>query len=216
MKISIHRKIELMNSEVVLIILTVNHWLYAGLAFLLPEMDCVMLEFSARHLPDNIRQAGKVIVVVDSLILFRGEWGSFNYLKSYRPDTRIFWLTRKETGRVFPFNSYGERVLNQHQNLISLRNAILVRSKKTEYTRYVRKANLTLTERILLLFLFSGVDMMVLSRITGKSVKTLYKHRLNIMVKTGFRQAVFLQFVYKQNRGLPCTPGILFYTEKYK
>lgn len=79
-----------MNSDVLLIVLTENSWLYAGLTALLPEKNCVLLKFNARKLPDNVMHAGRVIVVVDSLIFFRGEWGSFNHLKSYRPDITVF------------------------------------------------------------------------------------------------------------------------------
>ncbi|MGR3184185.1 helix-turn-helix transcriptional regulator [Enterobacter cancerogenus] len=202
-----------MNSDVLLIVLTENCWLYNGFASLLPEMDCMMLEFSSKQLPDAVRKAGRVIVVVDTLIFFRGEWESYNYLKLYRPDTLMFWLSREETGCAFPVKSRGERVLNHKQDILSLRNALLGRPEKKEYAMYVRPTNLTLTERILLPSLFSGMDAKLLSRITGKSVKTLYSHRQKILAKTGFRQASFLQFVYNQNHGLPCLQEMISNTK---
>ncbi|MEI9540123.1 transcriptional regulator [Enterobacter cancerogenus] len=192
-----------MNSDVLLIVLTENSWLYAGLTALLPEVNCVLLKFNSKKLPDNVMHAGRVMVVVDSFILFRGEWGGFNHLKSYRPDITVCWLTRKETGRGFPVNSCGDRVLNQQQDLISMRNALLGHFRKKEIETYVMPINLTLTERILLPDILSGMNVKLLSRITGKSVKTLYSHRQQILAKTGFRQFVFLQFVYIKNLGLP-------------
>lgn len=59
-----------MNSDVLLIVLTENSWLYVGLTALLPEMNCVLLKFNAGELPDNVMHAGRVMVVVDSLFSF--------------------------------------------------------------------------------------------------------------------------------------------------
>lgn len=61
-----------MNSDVLLIVLTDNSWLYAGLAALLPEMVCLQAGFSAHRLPREVRYARHVIIAVDSRILFRG------------------------------------------------------------------------------------------------------------------------------------------------
>ena len=61
-----------MNSEVLLIVLTDNSWLYAGLAALQPEMVCLQAGFSAHRLPREVRYARHVIIAVDSRILFRG------------------------------------------------------------------------------------------------------------------------------------------------
>lgn len=95
-------------------------------------------------------------------------------------------------------------MLNQQQNLTSLRNALLGYFRKKETETFVVPINLTLTESILLPDLLSGMSMDLLSRITGKSVKTLYSHRQRILAKTGFRQFVFLQFVYMKTLDLPC------------
>lgn len=202
-----------MSSDVLLIVLTENTWLYMGLAALLPDMNCVMLQFNARQVPKEIKHADRVIVVVDSLIFFRGDWQGFNDIKFQRPDTLVYWLTRKETGSVYPVKSHGERVLNQQQDILSLRNALLGRSRKTKPAIYVSPPNLTLAERYLLPFFCSGMDVTLLSRKTGKLVKTLYSHRKNILAKTGFRHLAFLQFVYKKNSGLPCLSEEVYNTK---
>lgn len=66
-----------MNSDVLLIVLTEDRWLYAGLAALLPEMVCRLSGFFARRLPHKVRYAGQVLIAVDSRILFRGELSAF-------------------------------------------------------------------------------------------------------------------------------------------
>ena len=196
-----------MGNKSLLIVMTENIWLYAGLKALLPEMECINSGFSDSSLPESIKYADKLLVAIDSFILFRGEWSTFNDILSLRPDAIMFWLNQKITGKVFPAISHGDRVLNLNQNKYSLRNALMGLSRGKGDVARVMSVNLTLTERILLPLIISGVDVFQLSRITGKPVKSLYSHRQKILQKTGFRNISILSFVYKQNRGLPCIPG---------
>lgn len=200
-----------MNSDELLIVLTENSWLYAGIVALLPEMVCLQTGFSAHRLPREVRYARRVIIAVDSRILFRGEWSVFNALRARRPDATAVWLTREESGRVFPAGSRGVRIVPQQQDIVSLRLA-LRRARHWEELRRgeerVTGNGLTLTERRLLPLFLSGVSVPVLSQLTGRPVKTLYTHRHKILAKTGFRQPAFLQFVYERNRGLPGIPGL--------
>ena len=188
-----------MNNNTLLIILTENSWLYFGLATLLQEMECVMLRFNDCLLPDNVRNADRVLVAVDSLILFSGEWKCFNNLRSSRADAKIYWLTRGVTGFALPAGNDNYIVLNQNQNLRVLRNAFRGMIGATEGVRRVMPINLTPTERFLLCSFCSGISIKSLSSITGKSVKTLYSQRHSILLKKGFRQASFLLFIYKKN-----------------
>jgi len=200
-----------MNSDVLLIVLTDNYWLYAGLAALLPEMVCLQAGFSAHRLPREVRHARRVIIAVDSRIVFRGEWSVFNALRARRPDATAVWLTREETGRVFPAGSRGERIVPQQQDIVSLCLALRRAWQWAELRREDERVagyGLTLTERRLLPLFLSGVSVPVLSQLTGRTVKTLYTHRHKILAKTGFRQPAFLQFVYERNRGLPGIPGL--------
>lgn len=198
-----------MNSDVLLIVLTENSWLYAGLAALMPEMVCRQVGFMARRLSREVRVAGRVIIAVDSRIVFRGEWSALNALKARRPDATVVWLTREDTGRVFPAGSQGDRIVAQQQNIVSLR-LVLRRLSQWEEARQgdecVAGICLTQTERRLLPLFLSGAGVPLLSKLTGKPLKTLYSHRHNILSKTGFRQMAFLQLVYKRNRGLPGVP----------
>jgi len=81
----------LSNSSVMLV-LTENSWLYIGLTALMPEIICVQLRFSDNHLPDIIPEADNVFMVVDSRIIFQGEWSAFNALRMKRPDANTVWL----------------------------------------------------------------------------------------------------------------------------
>ncbi|HEQ3521861.1 TPA: transcriptional regulator [Citrobacter freundii] len=147
-----------MNSDVLLIVLTEDRWLYAGLAALMPEIVCRQAGFCTHRLPREVRSARRIIIAVDSRIVFRGEWSSLTALKALRPDATVVWLTQTE-------------------------------------------------HRLLPLFL-SGASVPLLSKLTGKRLKTLYSHRHKILLKTGFRHPAFLQFVYERNRGLPGIPGL--------
>ena len=200
-----------MNSDVLLIVLTENSWLYAGIVALLPDIVCLQSGFSAGRLPHKVRYASRVVVAVDCRIVFRGEWSTLNALKNSRPDVNVVWLTREETGRVFPLDCCGDRMLKQKQPLTVLRDALrggLQHAGTFEGGERVRAPALSLTERLLLPAFLTGKNVPQLSRLTGRSVKTLYQHRYQILQKTGFRQPAFLQFVYERNRGLPGIPGL--------
>ncbi|TKK12449.1 transcriptional regulator [Enterobacter cancerogenus] len=194
-----------------LIALTENNWLFAGIAELMPEVLCLRMEFDSCHLPPEVRAADRFMVVVDSQIFFRGEWAAFNALRALRNDASVVWLTRKNSGRVFPLESQGDRLLSHNLDIVSLRvvlrNLLWGQSTGTAGgVDYVSTTELTLTERRLLPGFVSGLSVQVFSRITGIPVKTLHAHRQSILVKTGFRKQAFLQFVYERNHGLPGIP----------
>lgn len=196
------------HQQVLLIVLTDNSWLHAGLAALLPEMDCLQVRFCVQCLPCESRHTQRVIIAVDSQIMFRGEWTAFNSLKTLRPDATIVWLIRKETGRLFPTGSRSERIVHQQQDIVSLRLALRSAVLQRAESRRVVGTGLTPTERRLLPFFLSGRNVPELSQLTGKSIKTLYSHRHKILSKTGFRQLSFLKLVYERNHGLPGISGL--------
>lgn len=192
-----------MNSDVLLMILTENNWLFAGLAALLPEMVCMKMRFNTCQPPQEVNDFRRVVIAVDSLLFFRGEWATFNNLKARRPDATVVWLTREVTGRMFPVESRGERILAQKLDIASLRLALrraLHWAESLSDDECVEALGLTLTERYLLPYFLSGLSIYTLSRLTDRAVKTLYTYRQRILEKTGFRQAIFLQFVHDRNR----------------
>lgn len=191
--------------NILLVVLTENNWLYAGLTALLPEMNCLRMNYSAHSMPREVMSASRVIIVVDSLIFFRGEWLALNSLRNSREDITVVWLTREHTGRIFPSTSRGDRILAQKQDIATLRlsiSEILYLPEISVYRDSVRAVSLTLTERRLLPYFMAGVSLPLLSRRLGNSVKTLYIHRQSIMTKAGFRQPVFMEYLHQCNPAL--------------
>lgn len=194
-------------NNISLIVLTENVWLFEGLSALLPDIFCCMVRFDAmppeRMAVDYLR----VIIAVDCMIFFNGQWDVFKTLLKARPDASVVWLTRDQTGGVFPVHRSGDRIVGQKQDLMSLRRALRAMYGPTEARRYdsnrVRPVWLTDTEYWLLPYFFAGLDTRRLSAVTGLNVKILYYHRRKILEKTGFRSISFLQLVYEKNHGLP-------------
>lgn len=79
------KKAENMNRGVMLIVLTENTWLYAGLAALLPEARGLRMDFNTAQLPRGVQDTDRVIIAVDCLISFWGKWVAFNSLQTQRP-----------------------------------------------------------------------------------------------------------------------------------
>ncbi|MCK6964526.1 helix-turn-helix transcriptional regulator [Enterobacter bugandensis] len=190
--------------NILLIVLTENNWLLEGLKSLLPEMACLRMNFNTRHIPHEVMSARRVIIAVDSLIFFRGEWLAFNNLQSCRGNISVIWLMLEYTGRVFPAASRGDRILSQAMDIESMGHGIREipdLPKASKSTEYVRSVKLTLTERRLLPYFTTGVSLPVIARKLGCAVKTLYNHRQSILAKAGFRQPVFMEYLYQRNPG---------------
>ncbi|MCL6723079.1 MULTISPECIES: helix-turn-helix transcriptional regulator [Enterobacter] len=193
-----------MMDNILLVVLTENNWLFTGLAALLPEMACLRMDYGTCDMPQEVKDASRVIVVVDSLIFFRGEWLTFNTLRTCREDMAVVWVTREQTGRIFPATSQGDRILAQTQDITSLGLTLREVSQSSVARKNadcVRPVRLTQTERRLLPYFTAGVSLPVLSGRLGCAVKTLYTHRQNILAKAGFRQPIFMEYVYRCNPG---------------
>jgi len=190
-----------MNEKEILVVLTENTWLYAGLTAMLPEMRCLRMNFNTSNLPCEIQDATRIIIAVDCRVFFSGEWTAFNHLRVKKPGSEVVWMVREETGPSFPAGKYGEYVLGQKQDIVSLGKTL--RNRYLNCRDNVSPASLSSVERFLLPYFMSGMSMPKISGLTGKAVKVLYRHRRSIMLKTGFRNAAFMQFVYSQNQGLP-------------
>lgn len=186
--------------------MTENRWLYLGLAALMPEMICVNLRFSDSRLLDIIREAGRLLIVVDSRIILRGEWTALDALKMKRPDARLIWLILNETGRFFPEGNRGDMILAQRLDIVSLYLALKRMLSGFSQGEYVKGIELTKKEHCLLPYFASGLSMHEISQLTNTPVKTLYTHRQKILAKAGLRQPAFLHYVYKCNQGLPRIP----------
>ncbi|WP_338628918.1 transcriptional regulator [Enterobacter sp. JJBC] len=198
---------QLLNSKSLMVILTENSWLYMGVSALMPELICVHSRFSDSQLPDIITEAERVLIVVDSHIIFRGEWSAFDALDVKRPDARTVWLLLNETGWLFPDKNRKCWALPQILDPTALHLALKRIFSGFSEAECVRKIELTHTERSLLPYFISDLCMHKISRLTGKDTKTLYTHRHRILTKAGLRLPAFLKFIYKRNQGVP---GITF------
>ncbi|MHA0866603.1 transcriptional regulator [Enterobacter wuhouensis] len=192
-----------MNSKSLMVILTENSWLYQGLCALMSELICVHSRFSDSHLPDIITETESVLIVVDSRIIFRGEWSALNALNVKRPDARTVWLLLSETGWLFPEKNRENWGLPQKLDPTSLHLTLQRISSGFTEAEHVKKIELTHTEHSLLPYFVSDLSMHTISRLTGKDTKTLYTHRQKILTKAGLRLPVFLKFIFKRNQGLP-------------
>lgn len=192
-----------MNSKPLMIILTENSWLYMGLSALMPELNCVHSRFSENCLSDIIPEAERVLIVVDSRIVLRGEWSAINALNMKIPDATTVWLKLNETGCLFPEENRGDWVLPQKLDPAALHMALQRIFSGLSEAERVRKIELTHTERSLLPYFVSDLSVQTISRLTGKDIKTLYTHRYRILTKSGLRLPAFLKFIFKRNQGLP-------------
>lgn len=192
-----------MNSNSLMVILTENSWLYMGLSALMPELICVHLRFNDIRLPDIIKEAERLLIVIDSRIILQGEWSALNAIKCKKPDASTVWLIRRETGRLFPEDNRGDRILEQKLDPAALRLAFKRILSGFYEGECAKNLGLTNTERSLLPYFVSDLSMQTICRLTGRDVKTLYTHRHRILIKTGLRLPAFLHLVYKCNQGLP-------------
>lgn len=179
-----------------------------GLKALIPGLLCAQLRFSDSHLPDIIREAERVLLVVDSRIFFQGEWSALSALKSERPDASTIWLVREETGRLFPEEGRSDWILAQKIDVAEMHLAIKKILCGFYEGEHAGNIELTNTERSLLPYFVSGLSMNIISRLTNKSDKTLYTHRQRIMTKAGFRLPAFFQFVHIRNQGVTGYSGL--------
>lgn len=186
-----------------LVVLTDNVYLHAGIAALLPGVYCRRATFCApRDMLYGAEQYSRLVVIVDSMIFFRGEWRAFDALLSCGNDVSVIWLSREETGRLFPFWRKDDFVLSQKKEVNSLRSELkaIAETPGGRGEKSVTPVSLTHVERRLLPYFLAGIGMAKISVLSGCKVKTLYTHRQNILKKTGFRQLSFLQFAYSKIR----------------
>lgn len=193
-----------MNSELLVVILTDNFWLYRGLSALMRDITCLQLCFNHCSLPDSIKGADRILVIIDSHIIFRGDWSALNEIRTARSDATLIWLTGKVTGWVFPKEILGSRTVSIKQTLASLRHELnqILQCPESQGER-AEGIYLTHTESRLLPYFVSDLHINEIALLIEIPVKTLYAHRQNILNKTGLRQPSFLRFVYERNKGLP-------------
>lgn len=192
-----------MKKNTQVIVITRNTWLYEGIAALLPGVRCLLMRFDVSYLPDEFEDSGRTLVLVDSMLIFGGLWDAIKTLKAVVAEPEVVWLSLDYTGNLVPACWRDSWFLEQKQPAATLirRLTNIMRPSSLPYRRQ-GSVWLTKKERFLLPYFMSDLSMKRIAKMTGVLPKTLYLHRRNILLKTGFRQIVFLRFVYRKGREL--------------
>lgn len=184
------------------IVLTDNHWLYAGLAALQPDVCSYHVRYRGTGAERVPRGSQVCTLLVDGSIFYEGAWGGFLALRSRWPQAAVVWLVQDRKGVCFPSGHEGDRVVRLKARA-SCFKAILREKPHQAQTSLLRGSvtpvTLSATEACLLPHILGGKTVHQLSARTGRSVKTLYGNQSRILKKMGFRSASSLQYVFLRN-----------------
>lgn len=194
-----------MKDDCVVIVLTENRMLHAGIYSIFPERKCIHLGYDYETLPVIIKDSQKAIVIIDSLIYFKGIWSTFNAVMDSSAIISIIWLTSGDVGRVFPIYKNSDYVVDSKIDVLSFQQMFENGKECCLVNKKISMANpiyLTSKEKRLLILFITIEDIKLISKISGLTMKNLYNHRCNIMKKMGFKQFCHLVFTYKKNTSL--------------
>lgn len=194
-----------MAENEVYVVLTENKYLFSGISSLLQDKMCILMSFQESRVLKELENTKNITLVIDCLILLQGVWVAFNTILAYRPDSTVVWLTRSETGRIFPRGREGDYILEQKMNPVLLRfflKNVSHSSKNKEISSRVKPISLTKMERKFFPSFILGLTVPFLSKMHRKPNNQLYRLRQNILIKMGFRSFCFLQLIYYKNNNL--------------
>lgn len=181
-----------------IVVITRNIWLFKGIKALEPNLNCSIMRLEEVDLPEELNCSVRTLVLIDSAVLLSGISYTFSTLLEKIPQVEVVWMANNLTGNLFPSGREATWILKQTESvsmfLTGLKNILCASNLSSKLDSHV---TLTKTECFLLNYFFSELPMKRIARITNKSVKTLYLHRRNILLKTGFRQLCFLKLAYK-------------------
>lgn len=192
-----------MEKNILLVVLTNNHLLYAGLVALFPEHTVRLVKYDDQEISFNINLDEKLIIIVDDLIMFCGKWSGFNMLLKIQPDAPVVWLAQAQVGWIFPGKNGYILPKSSCKNVIL--ESIMSISEGEGAGDPTIPVKLTTTEKLLLPYFMLQTDINIISKVTGNNDKSLYSYRERILRKTGFNRLHFLQLIYKVNG---CLPGV--------
>ncbi len=170
---------------------------------LIPEADSCRVAFESGHLPIELYHIRRVFIAVDCRIFIRGKWAALYELLSIRTDATVIWLTKPETGLMFPPERQADRVVHQLLNIRSMRKMLLdALNERQDKNDFPPRRSLTRTEKKVLPYFLAGISIATISRVTGIAEKTLHCHRRHILVKSGFRTWSYFQHIHQRNSSL--------------
>lgn len=187
-----------MKKHTQIVVITRNIWLFKGIKALEPNLNCSIMRLEEVGLPKELNCSFRTLALIDSAVLLSGKLHTFSTLLEKIPQVEVIWMVTNLTGNLFPGGRGRTWILKQTEPvgkfLRELKNILCASNLSSKHDGHV---TLTKTECLLLNYFFSELPMKRIARITNKSVKNLYLHRRNILLKTGFRKLCFLKLVYK-------------------
>ncbi|CAI1509756.1 helix-turn-helix transcriptional regulator [Serratia ficaria] len=192
-----------MKRQSLIICLTDNFWLYRGVAAMLPEMNVVRVDYGDTNFFVSAQsQNKKVILVMDMSVFLSGEWTAFDNIIGQKPEAKVIWLKRPDSGLIFPTTRVGDPIIEQKQNFRDLYQQLrgcVFCSPQKQADDFVEPFILTRKESNLLLYLIHDLDIRLIAKWSGIAMKTLYHHRRAILKKAGFARLDMMQLVFRKN-----------------
>ncbi|WP_129544063.1 hypothetical protein [Serratia sp. 1D1416] len=192
-----------MKRQSLIICLTDNFWLYRGVAAMLPEMNVVRVAYNdANFFVSAQSQNKKVTLIMDMSVFLSGEWTAFNNIIGQKPEAKVIWLKRPDSGLIFPETRVGDPIIEQKQDFRNvyqqLRGCVFC-SQQDKTGDFVEPFVLTRKESSLLLYLIHDLDIRLTAKWSGIAMKTFYHHRREILKKAGFSRLDMMQLVFRKN-----------------
>ncbi|CAI2091777.1 Uncharacterised protein [Serratia ficaria] len=195
-----------LEKESIFIVLTDNFYLYNGLAGLVSGREILHVDLGADEGIPSISCNKHVVILIDGLVFLSGNWAGFHSLASKYPAATMVWLTREETGHIFPCGREGEVLLAQksHPSLIRffMQQIITLPEVFSAVLGVVRPFILTPTEKDIFFSLVYGGSVLQLARKRKKTRKTIYSHQRSVVTKSGFKSVEFLRYVISYNKSV--------------
>lgn len=185
------------------IVVTNDNYTFLGIANLFKQGRCFMQKFSCK-LPSprkNLKKSRRVIIIIDSRILFHGSLTLLSELIEDYPNASRIWLTRRDTGRFYPEHCENDPDISfelplDHFILSVHHYASLKTSPKNNNKPNISK------EKVLLGFFLLDMDFHRIAKHSNLSIKTLYIHRQRIYRKYHFNSFLHLKFIYGKNKDI--------------
>lgn len=192
-----------MKRQSLIICLTDNFWLYRGVAAMLPEMNVVRVAYDDATFLNSAQNKNKDwILVIDMSVFLTGEWTAFDHILELKPEAKVIWLKRPDSGLIFPAACVGDPIIEQKQDFRNsyqqLRECVFC-SQQNQTDNFVENFTLTRKESNLLLYLIHDLDIRLIAKWSGIAMKTLYHHRRAILKKAGFSRLDMMQLVFRKN-----------------
>lgn len=194
-----------MKEKMLIVCLTGNIWLYQGLAALLSTQKVIRVDYYDVSFPAYLWSAKNCILLTDMTIFLAGEWAAFESILGQKPDARVIWLKRPDSGALFPAERYGDPILEQKQNIRKFRNKLWQFILFPDTVLNEEKVNnvcLTRKDKTLLPYFIQESNMKIIAEKTGLALKTLYNRRNRISLDMGFPHFTAMKQVIKNNMHL--------------